>query len=75
MADFTVKDYGQPELPDGYDGPVWTTAEMTFEFEALGFAAPFVVVRHRESGREGMLEFIHQPRVYFDSRGDFRDGP
>jgi hypothetical protein len=67
-----ITDYGQPELPDGYDGPTWTTAEMTSEFTALGFAAPYVVVRRKQDGREGMLEFIHRPRVYFDSRGDFQ---
>ena len=47
------------------DGPTWTTSEMTAEFEVLGFAAPFVVVRRRDTGERGSLEFVHSPRVYF----------
>ena len=43
----------------------WTTAEMQEEFEALGFAAPFIIVRRRSDGKKGSLEFTHNPRVYF----------
>ena len=46
----------------------WTTAEMTAEFEVIGFAAPFVVVRRRSDGQLGTLEFTHSPRVYFGWR-------
>jgi hypothetical protein len=38
---------------------------MTRDFEVLGFAAPFAVVRRRSDGQRGSLEFIHSPRVYF----------
>jgi hypothetical protein len=44
----------------------WTTAEMQEDFIVLGFAAPFAVVRRRDDGTEGSLEFTHSPRVYFN---------
>ena len=47
------------------DGQRWTTAEMTRDFQVVGYAAPFVVVRRRSDGRRGSLEFVHQPRTYF----------
>jgi len=53
-------------IPASYDGPVWDTEEMQRDFEALGFAAPFIVVRRRSDGQKGVLTFAHSPRVYFD---------
>ena len=47
-------------------GKVWSTEEMRSEFEAVGFAAPFVVVRRRSDGVKGSLEFLHSPRWYFN---------
>ena len=46
----------------------WTTDEMTREFEVLGFASPFVVVRRKADGTKGTLEFTHSPRIYFGWR-------
>lgn len=57
---------GQPAADQAADqGRQWTTAEMTAEFDVLGFAAPFVVVRRKSDGARGSLEFTHSPRVYF----------
>jgi hypothetical protein len=57
---------GQPRKDEEADtGPKWTTQEMQEEFEVIGFAAPFVVVRRRSDGQKGTLEFTHMPRVYF----------
>lgn len=53
-------------VPAGYDGPLWDTQAMQEDFEAVGFAAPFVVVKRRSDGVKGTLTFTHQPRVYFD---------
>lgn len=53
-------------VPADYDGPLWDTEEMQRDFEPLGFAAPFIVVRRREDGQRGTLTFTHSPRVYFD---------
>jgi hypothetical protein len=47
------------------DGQRWTTAEMTRDFQVVGYAAPFVVVKRRSDGQVGTLEFTHSPRVYF----------
>lgn len=46
-------------------GQVWDTKQLTEEFEVLGFAAPFVVVKRRSDGQKGSLEFTHRPRFYF----------
>jgi hypothetical protein len=46
-------------------GQVWDTDEMCRDFQALGFMAPFVVVRRRSDGVRGSLMFQHSPRFYF----------
>lgn len=52
------------------EGQTWTTQELTRDFEVIGFAAPFVVVRRRSDGVTGSLEFTHSPRVYFGFKED-----
>jgi len=47
-------------------GRVWNTQELTQEFEVVGFAAPFVVVRRKSDGMKGSLEFQHGSRFYFN---------
>lgn len=47
-------------------GQVWDTAQLSNEFEVLGFVAPYVVVRRKSDGRKGSLEFQHLPRFYFN---------
>ena len=57
---------GQPAADLSADqGQRWTTAELQRDFQALGYAAPFVVVRRRADGQVGTLEFTHSPRTYF----------
>lgn len=51
-------------------GQVWTTDEMQRDFEVVGFAAPFVVVRRRSDDQRGSLEFAHSPRFYFNFLAD-----
>lgn len=51
-------------------GQVWDTTELTRDFEVLGFAAPFVVVRRRSDGVKGSLMFQHSPRLYFRFKED-----
>ena len=53
-------------VPASYDGPLWDTEEMQRDFEPLGFAAPYIVVRRRSDGAKGTLTFVHTPRVYFE---------
>ena len=45
--------------------PVWTADEMARDFEALGFMAPFVVVRRLADNVRGTLMFTDHPRYYF----------
>ncbi len=51
-------------------GRVWNTEELARDFEVLGFAAPFVVVRRKSDRLTGSLCFQHQPRLYYDFRAD-----
>lgn len=53
-------------VPEDYDGPVWDTEAMQRDFEPIGFAAPFIVVKRRSDGVKGVLHFVHSPRVYFN---------
>jgi hypothetical protein len=46
-------------------GRVWDTRELAQDFEVLGFAAPYVVVRRKSDGVLGSLEFQHEPRFFF----------
>lgn len=47
-------------------GQVWDTAQLSVDFEVLGFMAPYIVVRRKSDGRKGSLEFQHLPRFYFN---------
>lgn len=47
-----------------------TTAELTAEYDVLGFLAPFVVVRRKADGVKGSMEFTHNPRKYFNFIAD-----
>tara|TARA_R110002020_G_scaffold2751_9_gene12943 strand:- start:290 stop:526 length:237 start_codon:yes stop_codon:yes gene_type:complete len=46
-------------------GEVWDTKQLTDTFKVEAFAAPFVLVQHRESGDRGSLDFQHRPRFYY----------
>jgi hypothetical protein len=56
---------GDREALQARYGRVWSPEELGREFEALGFLAPYVVVRRRADGVKGSLEFQHEPRFYF----------
>ena len=57
---------GTREALEAQYGKVWTTEELSGEFEVIGFSAPLVVVIRKADGVKGSLEFQHQPRVYFN---------
>lgn len=57
---------GSREALEATYGQVWNTDQMTEEFQAIGFMAPFVVVQRRLDGTKGSLEFQHNPRFYFN---------
>jgi hypothetical protein len=59
----------RPELEARY-GRVWGPDDLLLEFEVIGFAVPYVVVRRRCDGSLGSLEFQHRPRFYFNFEED-----
>lgn len=55
---------------EGRHGQVWDSTELRRDFDVIGFAAPFVVVRVIATRRKGSLEFQHSPRLYFNFQAD-----
>ncbi len=71
MADATesIRRKLQAEINSGAtppEGQTWTAEQLREEFDVIGFSAPFVVVRRKDSGKVGTLAFKHDPRIYFD---------
>ena len=64
VAELTTQ-VGSREYLEQKHGQVWTTQELQQDFDALGFMAPFVIVRRRSDGSKGSLTFQHHPRFYF----------
>jgi len=54
----------RPDLESKY-GQVWDTSQLQEDFQVLGFAAPFVIVRRRSDGVRGSLMFQNSPRFYY----------
>jgi hypothetical protein len=48
---------GSREALEAEHGQVWSTEELSQDFEVIGFLAPLVVVRRRRDGKKGSLEF------------------
>jgi len=56
---------GSRQALEAQHGKVWSTDELQDEFQALGFMAPYIIVRRRSDGVKGSLMFQHSPRFYF----------
>jgi hypothetical protein len=56
---------GSREALEAQHGQVWNTAELSQDFDVIGFLAPYVVVRRKNDGKKSSLEFRHSPRFYF----------
>lgn len=65
LAELNSGDTTRRELEE-QQGRVWSTQELTDEYDVLSFLAPFVVVRRKSDGARGSLEFRHSPRFYFN---------
>jgi hypothetical protein len=65
VAELNAQATARAELEERY-GQVWSTDELREQYEVLSFAAPFVIVRERKTGKMGTLEFQHDPRFYFN---------
>ncbi len=56
---------GSREYLAAKHGQVWSTGELSQDFDVLGFMAPLVVVRRKSDGVKGSLMFQANPRFYF----------
>lgn len=56
---------GSREYLEAKHGKVWSTDELQEEFQALGFLAPYIIVRRKSDGTRGSLLFQHAPRLYY----------
>ena len=61
---------GSSEALEAKHGQVWDTTELQRDFDALGFMAPFVIVRQKSDGAKGSLEFQANERFYFNFVAD-----
>ena len=57
---------GSREVLEAQYGQVWDTSQLAEDFTVVGFMAPLVVVRRKNDGAKGSLEFQHNPRLYFN---------
>ena len=64
IAEINIKP-GSRESLEAAHGQVWDSDELAWDFEVLGFMAPFVVVRRKSDGVKGSLTFRHMPRFYY----------
>ena len=56
---------GSREYLEAKHGQVWTTSELSDDFDVMGFMAPVVVVTRKSDNQKGSLMFQHNPRFYF----------
>ena len=46
-------------------GQTWDARELGKDFDVIGFAAPYCLVRRKADGKKGTIMFKHSPRIYF----------
>lgn len=56
---------GSREYLEAKHGQVWSTDQLQEEFQALGFMAPYVIVKRRSDGVKGSLMFQANPRFFY----------
>jgi len=56
---------GSREALEALHGQVWSTDELSQDFEVLGFGAPIIAVCRKADGIKGSLYFQHRPRFYY----------
>jgi len=69
LVELNEGDTNRAKLQEQY-GNVWSTDEMTGEFDALGFMSPYIVVRRKSDGVRGSLAFRPSPRFYFNFQAE-----
>lgn len=53
------------EVLEASVGQVWDTKELQEDFEVKGFMAPFIAVKRKSDGADGVMLFQHMPRFYW----------
>jgi hypothetical protein len=56
---------GSREYLEAKHGQVWTTSELSDDFDVIGFMAPVVVAIRKTDSQKGSLFFQHSPRFYY----------
>lgn len=56
---------GSREALEAEHGQVWDTRQLGEDFDVIGFAAPWVVMRRTTDGQRGSLFFQATPRFYY----------
>jgi len=69
VAEINCQAADRAALEERY-GQVWDTSELANDFDVLGFAAPFVVVKRKADNKLGSLMFQHHHRYYFSFQED-----
>jgi len=64
VAEINAEPGSRPDLESKH-GQVWDTTELQDDFQVLGFAAPFVIVKRRSDGVRGSLDVPEQPTVLY----------
>lgn len=59
-----VHNYDSGDKPSP-DEPTWDTEALQRDFTVQGFSAPYVVVTRKSDGKQGIMQFTHNPRVYW----------
>jgi hypothetical protein len=66
IYDINTEPHDTREQMEARYGQVWDSAEVQRDFTVTAFLAPFVGVTRNSDGVEGLLEFTHEPRWYFN---------
>ena len=62
-----IKDYGRnPEEIESLEVEKLTTAQVSELYRIEGFMAPYVTVTRKSDNVRGIMEFSHDPRLYFN---------
>lgn len=61
----SIHDYSTGEMPAETEQQ-WTSEQLQADFDVLAFQAPYVKVRRKSDGLVGIMQFNHNPRIYFN---------
>ena len=56
---------GSREYLEAKHGQVWSTDELSRDFDVVGFMAPIIVVVRKSDRQKGSMMFQHNPRFYY----------